>query len=174
MHISAQTKYQVELAEEEKTTIKQIIKKGESKARTITRARILQLADAGKKDADICFALGIVRSVVYDTRKHYQQSGIDRALYDLPHKGAARKLTGEQEAEVIAIACSKAPKGYVRWTLNLLTAEVNNKIGVTIGRTAIWKVLLRNDTKPWLKKNVVHRESNRRIQAEHAGRSGSI
>ena len=168
MHISAQTKYHVVLAEKEKDAIKQIIKKGESKARAITHARILQLADSGKTDTEICSALGIVRSVVYDTRKHYHQGGINRALYDLPHKGAARKLTGEQEAEVIAIACSKAPKGYVRWTLDLLTAQVNKKVRIRIGRTAIWKVLLRNDTKPWLKKNVVHRESNRRVQKEDA------
>lgn len=156
MHISIRTKYHVILADKERETIRQIIKKGQTKARTITRARILLLSASGRKDSEICSALGIVRSVVYDTRKHYCTGGIKRALYDLPHKGAQRKLSGEQEAEVIALACTKAPKGSIRWTLDLLTEEVRNKIGITIGRTAIWKVLLRNNTKPWLKKNVVY------------------
>lgn len=159
MHISAQTKYNVTLKPEEKTIIKQIIRVGESKARTITRARILLLTDAGKKDAIICEALGLVRSVVHDVRKHYHDGGLKRAIYDLPHKGADRKLTGKQEAEIVAIACSDAPKGYSRWTMDLLTEEVNNH-GITIGRTAVYKILLRNDTKPWLKKNVVHSEGN--------------
>jgi len=53
----------------------------------------------------------------------------------------------------IAIACSEAPEGRVRWTMDLLTEAVNKQIGVSIGRTAIYKVLLRNNIKPWLKKN---------------------
>lgn len=160
MHISAQRKYKVALTPEEQTHVTALIGKGTAKARTITRARILLLANEGNIDNTICKALSVVRSVVYDTRKHYVEGGMKRALFDLPHKGAQRKLSGKQEAEVVVIACTKAPKGYVRWTLDLLTAEVRNKLGVSIGRTAIWKVLLRNDTKPWLKKNVVYPESH--------------
>ena len=66
------------------------------------------------------------------------------------------KLSGVQEAEVIAIACSEAPSGRVRWTMDLLTQGVNKQIGIPIGRTAVYKILLRNNIKPWLKKNVVH------------------
>src|SRR3972149_8406603 len=160
MHISAQRKYKVILAQEEKATVTLIIRKGTAKARTITRARILLLANDGKPDKTICESLGVVRSVVHDVRKHYKEAGRKRALYDLPHPGQARKLTGEQEAEVIAIACTDAPKGYVRWTLDLLTEEVTSKLGVSIGRTAIWHVLLRNNLKPHRKKNVVYSQSN--------------
>ena len=59
-----------------------------------------------------------------------------------------QSLTGIQEAEVIAIACTKAPTGYKRWTLDFLTEEVKSKLNVSIGRTAIWKVLLRSNEKP--------------------------
>jgi len=160
MHISAQRKYKVILAQEEKATVTLLIRKGTAKARTITRARILLLANDGKPDKTICESLGVVRSVVHDVRKHYKEAGLKRALYDLPHPGQARKLTGEQEAEGIAIACTDAPKGYVRWTLDLLTEEVTSKLGVSIGRTAIWHVLLRNNLKPHRKKNVVYSQSN--------------
>ncbi len=160
MHISAQRKYKVILTTEEKKTLKRLIHKGSTKARTLTRARILLFADEQKTDKTICTALSIVRSVVYDTRKHFVAGGLNRALYDLPHPGQKRKLTGAQEAEVIAIACSDAPKGYVRWTMDLLTEEVNKKLNKTIGRTALYNVLLRNDTKPWRKKNVVYSQSH--------------
>jgi len=159
VHISAQTKFKVILPPEEKIILENLIHRGITKARTITRARILLFADGEKTDKVICNALSIVRSVVYDTRKHYVTGGLKRALYDLPRPGKERKLTGKQEAEVVAIACSKAPKGYARWTMDLLTEEVNKKLPVSIGRTAIYKVLLRNDTKPWLKKNVVYSQS---------------
>lgn len=160
MYRSVQRKYTVKLTPEDQTTVTALMRKGTAKARTITRARILFLTHKGKIDKTICEALGIVRSVVYDVRKHYVEGGIKRALFDLPHKGAQRKLNGKQEAQVVAIACSSAPKGHVRWTLDLLTDEVTNKLRVSIGRTAIWKVLLRNDTKPWLKKNVVYPQSH--------------
>jgi transposase len=160
VHISAQTKFKVILPQEDKIILENLIRAGVTKARTVTRARILLLAASQETDNTICHALRIVRSVVYDTRKHYVTGGIKRALYDLPRPGKQRILTGSQEAEVTAIACSKAPKGYSRWTLDLLTEDVKSKLGVTIGRTAIWKVLLRNNEKPWLKKNVVYSECN--------------
>lgn len=159
MHISAQRKYKVVLTGEEKTILLSLIRKGTTKARTITRARILLMVDEGKIDKEIYQALHTGNSTPRDIRKNYAEKGLDRALYDAPHKGAERKMTGQQEAEVIAIACTKAPRGYVRWTLDLLTEEVKNKLRVSIGRTAIWKILLRNDTKPWLKKNLVYSQS---------------
>ena len=140
-----------------------MIHKGTGKARTITRARVLLLVDEGKTDRDIFLTLHTATSTPHDIRKKYQEGGLKRALYDAPRPGKERKLTGEQEAEVIAIACTNAPKGYVRWTLDLLTEAVKKKLNVTIGRNAIWKVLLRNNTRPWLKKNVVYPEGNTRI-----------
>lgn len=156
MHISAQIKYKVTLTSQEKTTLLTLIRKGTVKARTITRARILLLVDEGKKDKSIYTLLHTAISTPHDIRKKYIQGGLNKALYEAPRPGKMRKLTGTQEAEVIAIACTDAPKGYVRWTMDLLTEEVNKKLPVPIGRTAVYKILLRNDTKPWLKKNVVY------------------
>ena len=159
MHISAQRKYQVRLTPEEKTTLQTLISKGSAKARSITRARILLMADEGHKDLDIIQALKVASSTPHDIRQHYIEGGLKRALFDAPRPGQKKKLTGVQEAEVVAIACTKAPKGYVRWTLDLLTEKVRSKLGVSIGRTAIWHVLLRNNLKPHRKKNVVYPKS---------------
>ena len=156
MKQSARKIYRVSLTEKDKITLEQLVRKGTSSARVITRARVLLLVHAGRTDKEIYQALGLADSTPGDIRQRFVKKGLQRSLYDLPRPGKERKLTGAQEAEVVAIACTKAPKGYVRWTLDLLTEEVHKKIGVVIGRTAIWKVLLRNNTKPWLKKNVVH------------------
>ena len=160
MHISARIKYHATLSADEQSTLLALIHKGTVKARTMTRARILLLSHEGKKDKEIISALHTATSTPHDIRKKYTEGGLTKALYDLPRPGQKRKLTGTQEAEVIAIACTKAPKGYARWTLDLLTEEVISKLGVSIGRTAIWHVLLRNKLKPHRKKNVVYSQSN--------------
>lgn len=154
--LSARKIHCISLTGEEIQQLKTLIGKGIANARAITRARVLLMAHDGKIDKEIYQALSLAVSTPYDIRKRCTEGGLQRALFDAPRPGQKRKLTGIQEAEVIAIACSKAPKGYARWTLNLLTEKVNETIGVSIGRTAIWKVLLRNDTKPWLKKNMVY------------------
>jgi len=158
--ISARKIHSVLLTESEIQQLKILLHKGSENTRVITRARVLLLANNGKIDRDIYGTLGLAVSTPYDIRKRYHAGGLKNALYDLPRPGQKRKLTGKQEAEVIAIACTKAPKGYTRWTLDLLTEKVKSTLGISIGRTAIWNVCLRNKEKPWLKKNVVYSKSN--------------
>ena len=157
--ISARKIHRIALTIQEIQQLKTLIRKGTLNARVVTRARVLVMAHEGKIDKEIYEALDIAVSTPYDIRKRYHEGGLQRALYDAPRPGQQRKLTGTQEAEVIALACTAAPKGYSRWTLNLLTEAVQETLGVSIGRTAVWKVLLRNNLKPWLKKNVVYSPS---------------
>jgi putative transposase len=154
MKISARKIYKVHLQDQEKQQLQGIVKKGTTKARTITRARILLMAEEQKTDKQIYEALDLASSTPHDIRRKYCDGGLKKALYDAPRPGKERKLSGVQEAKVVAIACTKPPDGYANWTLDLLTEEVKEKIGITIGRTAIWKVCLRNEIKPWREKNV--------------------
>jgi putative transposase len=154
MHISALRKYQVKLQPEEEATLEQLIRIGTPIARTITRARVLLLANEGQKDKTIYKALRLAYSTPHDVRKRYHEGGLQEALFDAPRPGKERKLSGVEEAEVIAIACTTPPDGYCRWTLDLLTEKVKEKLAVSIGRSAIWKVCLRNKLKPWREKNV--------------------
>lgn len=155
--------YPIHLPQADNDHLQGIINKGIHNARTITRARVLLMANAGKTDREIYEALKLAVSTPYDIRKRYHEGGVKRALHDLPRPGQSRKLTGAQEAEVIATACSKAPKGHVRWTLNLLTEKLKSKLPVSVCRNTIWKVLLRNKIKPWRKKNVGYSQSNAAI-----------
>jgi putative transposase len=145
----------VHLSTEEKGKLSLLVKSGIEHARVITRARVLLLANKGKIDKEIAGIFSLSTKTPYEIRKRYHKGGLEKALYDRPRPGQPRKFNGAQEAEIVAIACTEAPKGYVRWTLNLLTEKVR-QTGIMIGRTAIWKVLLRNNLKPWRKKNVVH------------------
>lgn len=54
------------------------------------------------------------------------------------HPGRPAALTGEEEARVIALACSKPPEGYARWTIRLLTYRVLERNTMeSVGRETI-------------------------------------
>ena len=66
--------------------------------------------------------------------------------------GASRKLTGKEEALLVATACSKPPQGRARWTLELLAGElVRLTEHDSLSRETVRRRLAENDLKPWRK-----------------------
>lgn len=160
MKISAHREYKIVLTPAEQKKISEIINKGVSRARIITRARILLLSYQGKTNKQICEGLGIERSMSYDIRRKFIDGGLLNALNDKLRPGKERLLTVTDEAMITAIACTKPKKGYVSWTIDLLTEEFNKKAKKSVCRNTVWRVLLRNHLKPWRKKNVVYSQGN--------------
>lgn len=95
--------------------------KGQHHAREINRAHILLALDGKIPEATIQSLLGVGRTAVWRTRSAYCERGLDYALYDAPRPGAPRDYQTNQEAKVVALACSQPPRGAKRWTLQLLT-----------------------------------------------------
>ena len=137
----ARKKYLVDLTAEERQTLEQIVHKGERSARKLTRARILLKADEGLEDEAIAEAEGRSVATIERTRQRFVESSLD-ALNELPRPGGSTKLSGKQEAQRIAVACTPAPRGRARWTLELL-AEQAVVLGVTdsIARETVRQVL---------------------------------
>jgi transposase len=171
-------KHIVVLEQSDEARCEKIVRSGKSSARTITRARILLMTNEreglGKKDEEVREALGISESTMNRTRKRYKEGGLEKALYELPRSGKPKRITKEDEAMTVAIACTEPPDGYGRWTLRLIQKTITEKIGKKIGKTTVDEILLKNDCKPWLKKNVVHTENNRRVQKKDVRCAGSI
>jgi len=119
-------KYVVRLTEEERSVLKVLVSSGKASARKITHARILLLADenseSGKNtDESIIKALQVGLSTVARVRRRLVEEGLESALNRQVQKNRrARKLDGEGEAFLIAVACSQAPEGRTTWTLKLL------------------------------------------------------
>ena len=116
-------KYLVDLTAEERTTLEQLLQKGKSNARKLTRARILLQADEGLTDEEIATALGVGIATVERTRQRFVEANLE-ALNERPRPGGQCKLSGKQEAHLIAIVCTPAPDGQARWTLQLLAEKV--------------------------------------------------
>jgi transposase len=121
----------VSLSGEERSTLEGLIASGHAPARHLTHARILLKADEGDEDAPvetsswpdtkIADALQISRSTVARVRTRFAREGLEAALVHRTPKGTKpKKLDGEQEAHLIALACSEPPKGKKRWSVRLL------------------------------------------------------
>jgi len=123
-------KYIVELSNEERETLRELISSGKASARKLTHARILLKADsspgaANWKDAEICEALDVGRITVERVRKRLVEEGLEVALgRRKPSRQYERRLDGDGEAHLIALTCSDPPDGYKRWTLQLLAEKM--------------------------------------------------
>jgi transposase len=118
----------IELTEEQRTELEQLIRTGDAPARTHTRARILLLSDRsqGQKrtDQDVAEAALCSKSTVGNVRRRFLAGGLPLALYDKGWPGPTPKFTGEIEAKLTMLACSNAPEGAARWTLRLLADKL--------------------------------------------------
>jgi putative transposase len=152
-------KYKVALGQKEVDKLKRLIGKGVSSARIITRARVLLMANENglcKTDKQIRESLQIGERTPHDVRERYNQGGLKRALYDAERPGKPKIFNEKDKARVCAIACTNAPDGHERWTLDLLREEAEAQLQKSIGRTKIYTILLQNKLKPWEKKDVVY------------------
>ena len=123
-------KYPVILSETERGELKQLIAAGTAPARKLTHARILLKADQspegpGWVDEAIAEAVETSQPTVSRVRKQYFEEGLEAALNRrAPNRVYYRKLDGEQEARLLALACSEPPEGQARWSLRLLADKL--------------------------------------------------
>lgn len=119
-------RYRVKLIDEERAYLEHLLGQGTAAARTLTHARILLKADEGVAgpgwtDERIAEAFDVNRSTVERVRQRCVEESFDAALRPRPSRQVhPRKLDGAQEAHLVALACSPAPTGQKRWTLQLL------------------------------------------------------
>src|SRR3982751_1828861 len=90
----------------------------------LKRAQILLAADAGVPDETMAESLGVGGSTVYRTKRRFVEGNLEKALSEEPRPGAKRKLTGQEEALLVATACARPPEGCARWTVELLAGEM--------------------------------------------------
>jgi putative transposase len=139
-------KYLVDLSADERESLRQLVSRGKHSSRKVTRARILLLAAEGLTDEHIVHALKTAFATVERTRKRFVEEGLG-CLNERPRRGQARKLTGKQEAHLIAVACSTPPGGRARWTLQLLADKVVElKFTNSIARETVRQVLKKTNS----------------------------
>jgi transposase len=145
-------RYRVELSQTERAELTALLSGGKHAARKLKRAQILLAADAGASDEEIATNVGVGGSTVYRTKRRFVLGNLEAALREEPRPGASRKLSGKEEALLVATACSKPPQGRARWTLELLAgALVKLTEHANVSRETVRRRLAENDLKPWRK-----------------------
>ncbi len=125
-----EAKYVVRLTPEERQTLQAMVDKGRGAADKLLRARMFLKADVsddgpGWTDEAIADAFEVGPSTVHRLRQRLVEEGLDAALLRKPQSiRRPTKLDGAQEAQLIALACSEAPAGRARWTLQLLADKL--------------------------------------------------
>jgi transposase len=147
-------RYIVDLTDEERIHLEQLISQGKGAARTIRRANILLMADRrAHTDDEIATSLNVGRSTVFRVRHRFVEEGVESALTERRRAGGLRKLGPKEEAILIGVACSKPPEGRARWTLQLLADQVVALTEVeAVSADTVGRRLRDNKLKPWQKK----------------------
>jgi len=120
-------RYAVDLIETERATLREIISKNKAKRSTIINAYILLKADrtCGWTNEDIASAYEVSTKKVEQLKKRFVEEGFEAALYRKPVTNAhCRKITGDEEAHLIALCCSPAPDGHATWALRMLADKM--------------------------------------------------
>jgi transposase len=117
-------KYVVRLSEKERKRLVSIVSKGTNKAAVIRRAHALLKSDEGKTDEEIAALLYVDSETIRASRIRYCEEGLEAALEDKTGRGNTPKLNEQQETYLVALACTDAPPGQARWTLELLAKRL--------------------------------------------------
>jgi transposase len=146
-------RYRVTLTQYERDQLGGLLSGGKQVSRKLKRAQILLAADQGVSDEKIATTVGVGGSTVYRTKQRFVEGNLEQALSEQPRRGAERKLTGKEEALLVATACASPPAGRARWTLELLADEMVKLTGhESLSRETVRRRLAENDVKPWRKK----------------------
>ena len=138
----AKTAQPIKLRKNELRSVTTIIKSGTTKARTQTRARILDLLHRGQHPQGIASALQVSLQTIFNVKRRYLSAGFDAALFDQPRSGRPIRIDGAQRAKITALACSAPPEGHARWTLRLLADKaVELELCEAVSHNAVKEIL---------------------------------
>jgi transposase len=119
-------RYVVNLTDDERSALDQILSRERASRELLQRARILLSADEGLTDEEIAEELDVGRATVERVRRRSVEEGLERALHRKKQDSPSRppKLDGAGEARLVHLACSAPPEGRTRWTLHLLSNKL--------------------------------------------------
>ena len=156
-------KYRIRLTTDEQQELNALVSRGRAAAYKQTHARILLMSDesrsdGGMKDADITSALGVGQSTVERIRKRCVEEGVESALNRKKQlRRRQKRLDGEGEARLIAMACGEPPEGRASWTLKLLADQlVECEIVGTISTETVRQALKKKRTEAVAEAELVH------------------
>lgn len=141
--------YYIEISDDDKSYLKELIRTRKIQAQVVDRARILLWKSEARTDQSIADGLGIAVNTVRRCVDRYLESGINLALFDNERSGRPTEITDDAKSWIISVACQKpCDIGYAAelWTLNALHKHIQEHA------EEAGYPRLKTVTKPWLQK----------------------
>ncbi|MBO0800954.1 MAG: helix-turn-helix domain-containing protein [Blastocatellia bacterium] len=146
----------VHLKKRDRDELDRVLSGGVQQVRVVLRSLTLWQLHEGKSISEVASNVHLTSKAVREIGRRYEESGLERALYDKQRPGAQSLLDTKQRQRIIAMVCSDPPEGRARWTVRLIAEEaVKRKLVPRVGRETIRVLLLSHEFKPWREKNVV-------------------
>jgi hypothetical protein len=123
-------RYKVTLTKQEREELLSLTQGGKHSSKKVIHALILLNCDEGKfsekvNNEEITRVLKIGSRTIDRVKKKFVEQGFEAALENSPTTRVYDKKTdGDAEAHLIALSCSKPPKGFSRWSLRLLADKM--------------------------------------------------
>jgi transposase len=120
-------------------------------ARKIKHAQILLKSEQGWSDKQIMQALSVGETTIWRVRRRFLEQGLDQSLNrrPQPERPQMRKVSGEAEAHLLALACTQPPSGYEHWSIRLLTTTaIALEVVAQVGRGTVRQVLKKMNSNP--------------------------
>ena len=161
-------RYVVKLTQAEREHLEGLINTGKVAAYRRRHAQVLLLVDEGEHgpalfDKDAAERTSFSRRTVEQIRERCVTEGLASALERKKRsRNRSPKLDGEGEARLVSLACSDAPEGYARWSLNMLADKlVELEIVESISHECVRQVLKKHH-QTLAETNVVHTGGGKR------------
>ena len=182
MRAAVAKRYRVTLTVEEREGLDRMISRGKADARKLVHARVLLQADASEggpdwMDTRIAEAVRVSVRTIERVRQRFVEEGLEAALLPKPSPRVyARKLDGEQEAKLVAMACSAPPEGKKRWTLRLLAERmVELEVVTELSHETVRQTLKKECAQTASAADVVHpAQALGRVRVPHGRRAGGL
>lgn len=176
-------RYRVTLTADERAELVQLLARGKADVRKLRHAQMLMKADEsdagpGWPDTRIAEALDVGVATIERVRRRFVEEGLASALS--PYRGGkrlyTRKLDGDAEAHLLALACSSPPEGRSRWTLRLLARQMVELAHVDrLSHEAVRQTLKKERPASAPPPHVVHsRQALGRVRSLHGGRARGL
>ena len=148
----------VQLKKHDRDELDRVLNGGIQPVRVVLRSLALCQLHEGKSISEVAANVHLTSKAVREIGRRYEESGLERALYDKQRP-----------------VCSDPPEGRARWTVRLIAEEaVKRKLVPKVGRETIRILLLSHEFKPWREKNVVGARTQRRVHRQNGGHSGGL
>ena len=113
----------VQLNEVDRAKLQDLFKKGDIKARTLTRALALLAFDRGESYTQVMQTTGLTYPPLRRLVLLYPTQGL-ACLHDKPRSGRPIEIDQDLRDRVLVLACDNPPEGYSQWSMRLLANKV--------------------------------------------------